>query len=91
MKLPKFLAIFALVALNGATLFERVDLIEVTPDRGAQPHRFRLRVGRGLVTLEDAHFGPGKFRQLDTLGFECLRISAAGRRTRFPPSCHSMK
>src|ERR1700692_3053503 len=72
---------YGVVLAVGVGLLQCVDLIEVTPDRGGQPHGFRLQGVRGLVALEDADLRRCEFRQLDVLRLKRLGNGAAGRQT----------
>src|ERR1700692_79041 len=72
---------YGVVLAVGVGLLQCVDLIEVTPDRGGQPHGFRLRGVRGLVALEDADLRRCEFRQLDVLRLKRLGNGAAGGQT----------
>src|SRR5258706_12580666 len=78
---------YGVVLAVGVGLLQCVDLIEVTPDRGGQPHGFRLRGVRGrLVTLEDADLRRCEFRQLDVLRLQRLGNGAAcGQTKSFSP------
>src|SRR6202040_486125 len=73
---------YGVVLAVGVGLLQCVDLIEVTPDRGGQPHGLRLRGVRGrLVALEDADLRRCEFRQLDVLRLKRLGNGAAGGQT----------